>query len=136
MVTNELVGMFWFVSILSIICIRIIITGAATEYLHKIEVKKRKKGQTIWEWFHYSRFREELPRRFWVLYYTVMYGNLLMILIVLFASKHSIYIDNLIMVFTHLSFLWWLYVIVRTTDYKRGGTNFKKWVPKPPKKKK
>lgn len=135
MEVNVLSRFFWALSCLSIIAIRIVITGAATEYLHKIEIRKRRKEQSIIEWFTYSRFREELPNSILLFYYIVICGNILLMIIVFFFSKYDINADKLMMSSIWLNFLWFIYIRIRTTDYKRGGTNFKKWVPKPPNRK-
>ena len=36
--------------------------------------KKRKKGQTFKEWFLYTRYREEIPKFFLVLYFLILFA--------------------------------------------------------------
>ena len=35
--------------------------------------KKRKKGQTLKEWFLYSRYRNEIPKTFLMLYFLIVF---------------------------------------------------------------
>ena len=54
--------------LLNIVLARSILTPISTYYLNKSAQKKREKGQTIKEWFLYSRYREEIPRG-WIIFY-------------------------------------------------------------------
>ena len=49
--------------------------------------KKRKKGQTFKEWFLYTRYREEIPKFFLVLYFLILFvhGAALVVCLVLHA---------------------------------------------------
>ena len=106
---NVLERFFWIWSVFSLFVVRTTTTEAATLYLHKIEIKKRKKGQSFFEWFNYIRFREELPKRILLFYYVVMNGNIIVILIVLFTTIYNINVDKLMWFSLICNTIWMLY---------------------------
>lgn len=52
--------------------IRSNISGILDYQLNRSAMKKRKKGETVKEWFLYSRFREEIPKAILVLYFAIL----------------------------------------------------------------
>lgn len=61
-----------FLILCSFASIRLQIGGIIDYQLNKNALKKRKRGQTAKEWLLYSRFREEIPRPYLLLYALVL----------------------------------------------------------------
>ena len=135
MEVNVLERMFFAISVWAIVEIRITTTAAATAYLHKLEIKKRRKGQSLYEWFSYGRFREELPKGFLHFYYTVINLNIIAMAIVFFCSQYEMNANKIMMFVIIINSIWMIFVSIRSTNYKTGHTDFQNWVPKPKKKK-
>ena len=67
--------------LLSLLFIRADISGIIAYRLNKNARKKRKKGQTFKEWFLYSRYRNEIPKIFLVLYFFINFIHPLALLL-------------------------------------------------------
>ena len=58
--------------------------GAVLYQINNSAYKKRKKNQSFQEWLLFSRFKEEIPRVFMLLYYTIWILHLLGFVLSLF----------------------------------------------------
>ena len=58
-------------ALLAFLTIRWYLWGIKNYPLNTSASKKRKKGETIREWFFYTRYREEIPKFFLGLYFVV-----------------------------------------------------------------
>ena len=57
---------------LSLLYIRGFLYGVKRYQLNNSAYKKRKKGENFKEWMFYSRYKEEIPKTFRILYYAVL----------------------------------------------------------------
>lgn len=67
--------------ILSLIFARGFLYGLKFYQLNNSAYKKRVKGQTLKEWFLYSRFRDVIPKGLLVFYFLIMWIHLIAILL-------------------------------------------------------
>ncbi len=51
---------------------RSFLSGIKSYQLNNSALKKRKKGETFREWLFYSRYKEEIPKIFRMLYYCIL----------------------------------------------------------------
>ena len=58
--------------ILAFLSIRGLFGGIKRYLLNNSAEKKRNKGQTLKEWFLYSRYRKEIPKILLILYFTIV----------------------------------------------------------------
>lgn len=72
--------------LLSFLSIRWFLWGIKLYMLNTSARKKRKKGETFKEWFLYSRYREEIPRIFLVLYFVIVLIHPLALIICIICS--------------------------------------------------
>ena len=77
---DQLIGILlcW---LLSFWIIRWYLRGIKIYPLNPSARKKRKKGETIREWFFYTRYRQEIPKFFLGLYFVVLIVNVAAILV-------------------------------------------------------
>lgn len=68
---------------LAFISIRSLLSGIISYQLNNSAYKKRKKGMRFKEWFFYSRYREEIPKILLLLYFVIVFGHSLMVLVCL-----------------------------------------------------
>ena len=61
--------------------VREFISGLEVYQLNTSAYKKRVKGQTIKEWFFYTRFRDVIPPIFIAIYFGVIIGHLLILVV-------------------------------------------------------
>ena len=104
--------------------------------------KKRKKGETIREWFFYTRYRQEIPKFFLGLYFVVLIVNVAAILVWIVQHFMGPYPDVGYLIFLCLAAFdgaWML--LLRLMFWSRDGSMpYERWVPKkrgmPPKRRK
>jgi len=58
--------------VITFVALRQFVGGIPCYLLNKSAYKKRKKRQTVWEWFCYSRFKKEIPKTLLFLYFFVI----------------------------------------------------------------
>lgn len=58
--------------LVSFLFIRGFLYGIKLYQLNNSAYKKRKKGETVKEWFFYSRYKEEIPKVLLILYYFIL----------------------------------------------------------------
>lgn len=77
---DQLIGILlcW---LLSFWIIRWYLRGIKIYPLNPSARKKRKKGETIREWFFYTRYRQEIPKFFLGLYFVVLIVNMAALLV-------------------------------------------------------
>lgn len=80
------------------------LTGLCSYVLNKSAYRKRKKGQSLWEWFSYSRFRDIIPKIFVVYYYFIF-------LIFPIAETVGVFSHFFLPQYSS-SICWWLAIIV------------------------
>ena len=64
--------------------LRAFLSGLKHYQLNNSAYKKRKKGETLKEWFLYSRYREEIPKFLLVLYFSFILMHLIGLILCIF----------------------------------------------------
>ena len=67
--------------VLTFFSIRLELSNIIEYQLNKNAFKKRKKGMTFKEWFLYTRYREEIPKILLFLYFFIVIGHPLVLLV-------------------------------------------------------
>ena len=138
---DQLIGILlcW---LLSFWIIRWYLWGIKIYPLNPSARKKRKKGETIREWFFYTRYRQEIPKFFLGLYFVVLIVNVAAILAWIVQHFMGPYPDVGYLIFLCLAAFdgaWML--LLRLMFWSRDGSMpYERWAPKKrgmrPKKKK
>lgn len=138
---DQLIGILlcW---LLSFWIIRWYLRGIKIYPLNPSARKKRKKGETIREWFFYTRYRQEIPKFFLGLYFVVLIVNVAAILVWIVQHFMGPYPDVGYLIFLCLAAFdgaWML--LLRLMFWSRDGDMpYERWAPKkrgmPPKRRK
>lgn len=138
---DQLIGILlcW---LLSFWIIRWYLRGIKIYPLNPSARKKRKKGETIREWFFYTRYRQEIPKFFLGLYFVVLIVNMAALLVWIVQHFMGPYPDVGYLIFLCLAAFdgaWML--LLRLMFWSRDGSMpYERWAPKkrgmPPKRKK
>lgn len=138
---DQLIGIL-LCGLLSFWIIRWYLWGIKIYPLNPSARKKRKKGETIREWFFYTRYRQEIPKFFLGLYFVVVILNAAAILAWIVQHFMGPYPDVGYLIFLCLAAFdgaWML--LLRLMFWSRDGSMpYERWAPKkrgmPPKRKK
>ena len=138
---DQLIGIL-LCGLLSFWIIRWYLWGIKIYLLNPSARKKRKKGETIREWFFYTRYRQEIPKFFLGLYFVVLIVNVAAILVWIVQHFMGPYPDVGYLIFLCLAAFdgaWML--LLRLMFWSRDGSMpYERWVPKkrgmPPKRRK
>lgn len=128
---DQLIGILlcW---LLSFWIIRWYLWGIKIYPLNPSARKKRKKGETIREWFFYTRYRQEIPKFFLGLYFVVLIVNVAALLVWIVQHFMGPYPDVGYLIFLCLAAFdgaWML--LLRLMFWSRdGSTPYERWVPK------
>lgn len=128
---DQLIGILlcW---LLSFWIIRWYLWGIKIYPLNPSARKKRKKGETIREWFFYTRYRQEIPKFFLGLYFVVLIVNVAAILVWIVQHFMGPYPDVGYLIFLCLAAFdgaWML--LLRLMFWSRDGSMpYERWVPK------
>ena len=138
---DQLVGILlcW---LLSFWIIRWYLRGIKIYPLNPSARKKRKRGETIREWFFYTRYRQEIPKFFLGLYFVVLIVNMAALLVWIVQHFMGPYPDVGYLIFLCLAAFdgaWML--LLRLMFWSRDGDMpYERWAPKkrgmPPKRRK
>ena len=85
---NQALGII--LSFLVIFCtVRLFLDGIKTYQLNNSAYKKRKKGQTLKEWFCHTRFKKEIPKILMSLYWFIisLHGVALIVCFILWLAE-------------------------------------------------
>lgn len=138
---DQLIGIL-LCGLLSFWIIRWYLWGIKIYPLNPSARKKRKKGETIREWFFYARYRQEIPKFFLGLYFVVVILNAAAILAWIVQHFMGPYPDVGYLIFLCLAAFdgaWML--LLRLMFWSRDGSMpYERWAPKkrgmPPKRRK
>ena len=138
---DQLIGIL-LCGLLSFWIIRWYLWGIKIYPLNPSARKKRKKGETIREWFFYTRYRQETPKFFLGLYFVVLIVNMAALLAWIVQHFMGPYPDVGYLIFLCLAAFdgaWML--LLRLMFWSRDGSMpYERWVPKkrgmPPKRRK
>ena len=128
---DQLIGILlcW---LLSFWIIRWYLRGIKIYPLNPSARKKRKKGETIREWFFYTRYRQEIPKFFLGLYFVVLIVNMAALLVWIVQHFMGPYPDVGYLIFLCLAAFdgaWML--LLRLMFWSRdGSTPYERWAPK------
>lgn len=128
---DQLIGILlcW---LLSFWIIRWYLWGIKIYPLNPSARKKRKKGETIREWFFYTRYRQEIPKFFLGLYFVVLIVNVAAILVWIVQHFMGLYPDVGYLIFLCLAAFdgaWML--LLRLMFWSRDGSMpYERWAPK------
>lgn len=128
---DQLIGIL-LCGLLSFWIIRWYLWGIKIYPLNPSARKKRKKGETIREWFFYTRYRQEIPKFFLGLYFVVVILNAAAILAWIVQHFMGPYPDVGYLIFLCLAAFdgaWML--LLRLMFWSRDGSMpYERWVPK------
>lgn len=138
---DQLIGIL-LCGLLSFWIIRWYLWGIKIYPLNPSARKKRKKGETIREWFFYTRYRQEIPKFFLGLYFVVLIVNVAALLVWIVQHFMGPYPDVGYLIFLCLAAFdgaWML--LLRLMFWSRDGDMpYERWAPKkrgmPPKRRK
>lgn len=138
---DQLIGILlcW---LLSFWIIRWYLWGIKIYPLNPSARKKRKKGETIREWFFYTRYRQEIPKFFLGLYFVVLIVNVAAILVWIVQHFMGPYPDlgHKILVCLGVFDGIWMFLLRLMFWSRDGSMPYERWVPKkrgmPPKRRK
>lgn len=138
---DQLIGIL-LCGLLSFWIIRWYLWGIKIYPLNPSARKKRKKGETIREWFFYTRYRQEIPKFFLGLYFVVLIVNVAALLVWIVQHFMGPYPDVGYLIFLCLAAFdgaWML--LLRLMFWSRDGSMpYERWAPKkrgmPPKRRK
>lgn len=138
---DQLIGILlcW---LLSFWIIRWYLWGIKIYPLNPSARKKRKKGETIREWFFYTRYRQEIPKFFLGLYFVVLIVNMAALLVWIVQHFMGPYPDlgHKILVCLGVFDGIWMFLLRLMFWSRDGSTPYERWVPKkrgmPPKRRK
>lgn len=138
---DQLIGIL-LCGLLSFWIIRWYLWGIKIYPLNPSARKKRKKGETIREWFFYTRYRQEIPKFFLGLYFVVLIVNMAALLVWIVQHFMGPYPDVGYLIFLCLAAFdgaWML--LLRLMFWSRDGDMpYERWAPKkrgmPPKRRK
>ena len=128
---DQLIGILlcW---LLSFWIIRWYLWGVKIYPLNPSARKKRKKGETIREWFFYTRYRQEIPKFFLGLYFVVLLVNMAALLVWIVQHFMGPYPDVGYLIFLCLAAFdgaWML--LLRLMFWSRDGSMpYERWAPK------
>lgn len=128
---DQLIGILlcW---LLSFWIIRWYLRGLKIYPLNPSARKKRKKGETIREWFFYTRYRQEIPKFFLGLYFVVLIVNVAALLVWIVQHFMGPYPDVGYLIFLCLAAFdgaWML--LLRLMFWSRDGSMpYERWAPK------
>ena len=128
---DQLIGILlcW---LLSFWIIRWYLRGIKIYPLNPSARKKRKKGETIREWFFYTRYRQEIPKFFLGLYFVVLIVNVAALLVWIVQHFMGPYPDVGYLIFLCLAAFdgaWML--LLRLMFWSRDGSMpYERWAPK------
>lgn len=128
---DQLIGILlcW---LLSFWIIRWYLWGIKIYPLNPSARKKRKKGETIREWFFYTRYRQEIPKFFLGLYFVVLLVNMAALLVWIVQHFMGPYPDVGYLIFLCLAAFdgaWML--LLRLMFWSRDGSMpYERWAPK------
>ena len=138
---DQLIGIL-LCGLLSFWIIRWYLWGIKIYPLNPSARKKRKKGETIREWFFYTRYRQDIPKFFLGLYFVVLLVNMAALLVWIVQHFMGPYPDlgHKILVCLGVFDGIWMFLLRLMFWSRDGSTPYERWVPKkrgmPPKRRK
>ena len=128
--------------VLTFFSIRLELSNIIEYQLNKNAFKKRKKGLTFKEWFLYTRYREEIPKILLFLYFFIVIGHPLVLLVfflIYLMGPYPEIVGNLVKGVAAFDIGWQLIYAIAFWDWPNRLPKYSRWIKKkrgmPPKKK-
>ncbi|MFR3237832.1 MAG: hypothetical protein ACLTOU_04840 [Acutalibacter sp.] len=128
--------------VLTFFSIRLELSNIIEYQLNKNAFKKRKKGMTFKEWFLYTRYREEIPKILLFLYFFIVIGHPLVLLVfflIYLMGPYPEIVGNLVKGVAAFDIGWQLIYAIAFWDWPNRLPKYSRWIKKkrgmPPKKK-
>ena len=119
-------------ALLAFLTIRWYLWGIKTYPLNTSARKKRKKGETIREWFLYTRYREEIPKFFLGLYFVIVFLHAAVLIVWViqhFVGPYPFFGHCMTVTLIVFDAVWML--LLRLMFWSRDGSMpYERWVPK------
>lgn len=128
---DQLIGIL-LCGLLSFWIIRWYLWGIKIYPLNPSARKKRKKGETIREWFFYTRYRQEIPKFFLGLYFVVLIVNVAALLVWIVQHFMGPYPDvgHKILVCLGVFDGIWMFLLRLMFWSRDGSMPYERWAPK------
>lgn len=128
---DQLIGIL-LCGLLSFWIIRWYLWGIKIYPLNPSARKKRKKGETIQEWFFYTRYRQEIPKFFLGLYFVVLLVNMAALLVWIVQHFMGPYPDlgHKILVCLGVFDGIWMFLLRLMFWSRDGSMPYERWAPK------
>lgn len=128
--------------VLTFFSIRLELSNIIEYQLNKNAFKKRKKGMTFKEWFLYTRYREEIPKILLFLYFFIVIGHPLVLLVfflIYLMGPYPEIVGNLVKGVAAFDIGWQLIYAIAFWDWPNRLPKYSRWIKMkrgmPPKKK-
>ena len=128
--------------VLTFFSIRLELSNIIEYQLNKNAFKKRKKGMTFKEWFLYTRYREEIPKILLFLYFFIVIGHPLVLLVfflIYLMGPYPEIVGNLVKGVAAFDIGWQLIYAIAFWDWPNRLPKYSRWIKKkrgmPPNKK-
>lgn len=119
--------------LISFLLLRQFIGGIKLYQLNRSAYKKRKKGETLKEWFFYSRYREEIPKIIIWFYLGVIVIHCICLIIctALYFTNHSYAVGRIIALVIYWFDAFWiiLFIILFNRPSSRDWA-YDRWITK------
>ena len=119
---------------LTFFVIRGFISGQKVYQLNRSALRKREKGQTFWQWFWYTRFRDVIPRWVLISYYMILafYPSVALLGSALFLIFPALlpFLSSLTKILIILTFVPIILSRIFFADRKTGLYAYERWIPR------
>ena len=113
---------------------RSFIAGLKVYQLNSSAYRKRSKGQTFWQWFWYTRFRDVIPRWVLISYYMILafYPSVALLGSALFLIFPALlpFLSSLTKILIILTFVPIILSRIFFADRKTGLYAYERWIPR------
>ena len=119
--------------VLTFFSIRLELSNIIEYQLNKNAFKKRKKGMTFKEWFLYTRYREEIPKILLFLYFFIVIGHPLVLLVfflIYLMGPYPEIVGNLVKGVAAFDIGWQLIYAIAFWDWPNRLPKYSRWIKK------
>ena len=113
---------------------RVFIGALLVDLLNNSAYRKRSKGQTFWQWFWYTRFRDVIPRWVLISYYMILafYPSVALLGSALFLIFPALlpFLSSLTKILVILTFVPIILSRIFFADRKTGMYAYERWIPR------
>ena len=117
-------------SLLSFFYIRGFIYGIKNYQLNPSAFKKRKKGETIKEWFFYTRYKDVIPKGWRIFYFFLLVLHFIFFIICIVGVSISQTIGDFTAKFAFYFDVAWVFIFHLLFWSKKPGYAYERWIQK------